>query len=214
MHDWFYRRSLPNAVVIEDDRLFRISRLDVGKAKLPSLEERGALLHRDRDFKTIHQRSHLYLSAARYLVPVTEIYRSRICALICNPHFGTKSIYKCHCEDVLLGDMALGLPCPPMPSLFFIFVFLSGLASAAVISQTLQSATIACVTSRDWIDNGYVKSDCTQAIERFIREENFVHGDQEFEFLAPGVSPIHSLPTLRTPRRYTVGQSFFTACRN
>lgn len=62
-----------------------------------------------------------------------------------------------------------------------------------------------CVAGRDWVgSNGYVASDCHQAIQRFLREELYRRGDEEVEFLAPRTAPLHTLPTVRTPRRYTV----------
>lgn len=62
-----------------------------------------------------------------------------------------------------------------------------------------------CVASRDWTGMGYVAKDCQQVIERFIHEEVFKYLDQELEFIAPQVSPYHTLPIAQTPRRYTVG---------
>ena len=98
-------------------------------------------------------------------------------------------------------------------SLFLVVLLLIRLASTAAIFQPAQnvsdllSASV-CVPSRDWIDTGYVASDCQEAIRRFIHEEVFVQMDQELEFLAPGVDPFHTLPTVLTPRRYTVGGSY------
>ena len=136
-----------------------------------------------------------------------EICRNRICALICLTRFGTKGNHNCHVEDLFLGEMNSGLSYFFMLSFFLTFISLSQLVSPAVLSQPLQSSITGCVSLRDWVDIGYIASDCRQAILRFIHEENYVHGDQEFEFLAPGTSPIHDLPTMATPRRYTVGQS-------
>lgn len=62
-----------------------------------------------------------------------------------------------------------------------------------------------CVARSDWIGMGFIARDCQQVIERFVHEEVFQHLDQELEFLAPQVSPYHTLPTVQTPRRYTVG---------
>ena len=41
---------------------------------------------------------------------------------------------------------------------------------------------------------------------RLFSKEQARHGDKEFEFLAPGAQPTTLLPTMQTPRRYTVGR--------
>ena len=106
------------------------------------------------------------------------------------------------------------MPVSSMLYCFFFFVFYLPPASPTTIwqpSRPKNSSELgyaaSCVSSRDWIDNHYVASDCQQAIRLFQSEEVLVHMDQEFEFLAPGVTPIHTLPTMATPRRYTVGAS-------
>ena len=85
------------------------------------------------------------------------------------------------------------------------------LVSAIAISDTVHNISdvgieFDCVPTGDWISTGYVASDCRQTIRRFIHEEVF-HMDEELEFLAPGSAPIHTLPTIETPRRYSVGLS-------
>jgi len=96
---------------------------------------------------------------------------------------------------------------------FLAVLTFSPLASCATITQLAQSSSDpapqrTCVRQRDWAGNGgYVASDCQQAIRRLIHEEVFQHGDQEFEFIAPNAAPIHTLPIMRTPRRYGVGES-------
>ena len=62
-----------------------------------------------------------------------------------------------------------------------------------------------CIPWHDWIGNGYVASDCHEAIRRFIYDEGFSM-DRELEFLAPLAQPQHTLPIIQTPRRYTVGK--------
>ena len=64
-----------------------------------------------------------------------------------------------------------------------------------------------CIDWREWISNGYVASDCHQAMRLFVLDEVLTHMDKEFEFLAPGATALHTLPTMQTPRRYTVGMA-------
>ena len=62
-----------------------------------------------------------------------------------------------------------------------------------------------CIASSDWVGNGYVASHCQDTILRLVSAETNVHGPQVFEFLAPDAQPLHAIPVMRTPRRYTVG---------
>ena len=46
---------------------------------------------------------------------------------------------------------------------------------------------------------------CYDTMRLFSREDA-KHGEEEFEFLAPGAQPKTKLTTMQTPRRYTVGR--------
>ena len=63
-----------------------------------------------------------------------------------------------------------------------------------------------CTDSIDWKGDGYSNSDCLAVIQRFFFVEVVEHGQKEFEFLSPGASGTSGLPTMQTPRRYTVGE--------
>ena len=92
-------------------------------------------------------------------------------------------------------------------------VALPHLASTASLIQPTKtrnsteeaSANPACVRKSSWLGTTYRHSDCQRAVDGFISSEVQVHRDQEYEFLAPHAQPIHHLPVMQTPRRYTVG---------
>ena len=151
------------------------------------------------------------------------MYRSRICALVYQPYSavyiqgaisgGKRSPLSCLRR--LFRNMAIDEFSSLMLISFSSLALFLRPASSAVIHQpsssflNLDSSSLFdCVSLRNWIGNNYVASDCHQAIRRFVREEVSVHMDHELEFLAPGSSPLHALPTVETPRRYTVGSSF------
>ena len=80
--------------------------------------------------------------------------------------------------------------------------------SLAQVAQIQSSVSVDgdCIDWREWLSNGYVASDCQQAIRLFVLDEVLTHMDKEFEFLAPGATALHTLPTMQTPRRYTIGR--------
>lgn len=66
-----------------------------------------------------------------------------------------------------------------------------------------------CTPSVDWTGDGFNEESCRAAIQRLYNVEVTAHGRTEFEFLLPGAVPYTSNPVMKTPRRYTVGQSSF-----
>lgn len=64
-----------------------------------------------------------------------------------------------------------------------------------------------CTPSIDWVGDGFNAEECRGAIQRLYNVEVTEHGNTEFEFLLPGTIPYTSNPVMKTPRRYTVGQS-------
>lgn len=118
-----------------------------------------------------------------------------------------------HCSHYLFWNMVPESSRHPMLSFFSLLVFtLFRPASTAAIFQSSHNVSnvgfdFDCVPTQDWLNTGYVASDCQQAIRRFIHEEVFVHGDRELEFVAPGSAPLYTLPVVQTPRRYAVGSS-------
>ena len=61
-----------------------------------------------------------------------------------------------------------------------------------------------CTNDYDWTGAAYDPNDCLSAVERLENTDLKVFKSIEFEFLAPGATRRSSLPTIRTPRRYTV----------
>ena len=64
-----------------------------------------------------------------------------------------------------------------------------------------------CTASIDWVGDGFNAEDCRAAIQRLYNVEVTKHGNTEFEFLLAGAVPYTSNPVMKTPRRYSVGQS-------
>lgn len=64
-----------------------------------------------------------------------------------------------------------------------------------------------CTPSIDWVGDGFNTENCRAAIQRLYNVEVTKHGSTEFEFLLPGAIPYTSNPVMKTPRRYSVGQS-------
>ncbi|KAL2051203.1 hypothetical protein ABVK25_008450 [Lepraria finkii] len=110
--------------------------------------------------------------------------------------------------------MAFQHPAPKMPisSFLLLFISLPRLTAAASLIQptTTQNSSNplvapVCVHNNDWLGTRYSHHDCQQAVQQFISDEVDAHDEREFEFLAPHAEPIHTLPTMLTPRRYTGG---------
>ena len=66
-----------------------------------------------------------------------------------------------------------------------------------------------CTASTDWVGDQFNDEQCRAAIQRLYNVEVTKHGNTEYEFLLPGAIPYTSNPVMRTPRKYTVGQSCF-----
>lgn len=66
-----------------------------------------------------------------------------------------------------------------------------------------------CTTSIDWVGDGFNNEDCRATVQRLYNVEVTKHGKTMFEFLLPGATPYSSNPVMQTPRRYSVGQSYF-----
>lgn len=130
--------------------------------------------------------------------------------------YSTTSLYR-HVSYLVpapAGSMASRLFLLPLYiSHILLFLFPSSHeAATTTVARLAQNASNAApqrafIRSPDWVGNVYVASDCEQALWRLVRDEVLVHGDKEFEFLAPNTAPFHTLPTMQTPRRYTVGKS-------
>ncbi|KAL2042404.1 hypothetical protein N7G274_004896 [Stereocaulon virgatum] len=100
----------------------------------------------------------------------------------------------------------------PLSSLFLSLISIAKTVGAAALVQPttpqMSAASLPapiCVGSSDWLGTRYDREDCQQAVERLVTAEVSVHDQREYEFLAPHASPIHAIPTMRTPRRYTGG---------
>ena len=72
-------------------------------------------------------------------------------------------------------------------------------------STAQTSANPVCVHDSNWLGTHYGHSDCRGAVNNFIASEVQTHRRQAYEFLAPNAQPIHDLPVVKTPRRYTSG---------
>ena len=64
-----------------------------------------------------------------------------------------------------------------------------------------------CTRSIDWVGDGFNDENCRAAIQRLYNVEVTKYGNTEFEFLLPGAIPYTSNPVMKTPRKYSVGQS-------
>ena len=62
-----------------------------------------------------------------------------------------------------------------------------------------------CTRDYDWTGAMYDPNDCLSAVERLEKTDLKFFKSTELEFLAPGATRRSSLPTIRTPRKYTVG---------
>lgn len=61
-----------------------------------------------------------------------------------------------------------------------------------------------CTKDYDWTGAMYDPNDCLSAVERLEKTDLKFFKSIELEFLAPGATRRSSLPTIRTPRKYTV----------
>ena len=95
---------------------------------------------------------------------------------------------------------------------FVIFSTFSYLASSAAVSSLHRSLTIdssanrnQCTDNSTWIGTGSTTVDCIGAVQRLYDAEVKPFSDTDFEFLSEK-APARSLPSMRTPRKYTVGK--------
>ena len=62
-----------------------------------------------------------------------------------------------------------------------------------------------CTANLNWRGRGITKQDCKVAIELLYLEEVTFYGDKDFEFLSARAHQ-RSPDSIRTPRKYTVGE--------
>ena len=104
--------------------------------------------------------------------------------------------------------LSISIPC----CLTFL-IALPYLASTASLIQPTKTRNLTveaspnpiCVRDSDWLGTRYGHGDCQGAVNQFISSEVQVRRGHEYEFLAPHARPIHDLPIMQTPRRYTSG---------
>ena len=86
----------------------------------------------------------------------------------------------------------------------------SQLVAAAMIQTSnttrLQASKGDCSASPDWIGLKLVKEDCTGTVNKFYNIEVLQHRRVPYEFLGVDAEPEFKLPSMKTPRRYTVGE--------
>lgn len=71
------------------------------------------------------------------------------------------------------------------------------------LNATLPANGAYCVDSRQWLRPDLLPRDCVSAGLKFFLEENADYQYTPIEFLAPGATPLSTLRTQTTPRRYT-----------
>lgn len=85
------------------------------------------------------------------------------------------------------------------------------LTAAAVIQRSnstqLKGSGQECTSSPEWLGPKLVVDDCAGTVNKFYNIEVLRHGRQQYEFLGVNAEPEFKLPTMQTPRRYTVGKS-------
>ena len=82
----------------------------------------------------------------------------------------------------------------------------SPLSKNLSLTRNLGSSTYQCTDNPVWNSPAWHPSDCQVALLRLALTESDRHGDHYFEFLGPGATASHRLPTMDTPRRYTSGK--------
>ena len=98
-------------------------------------------------------------------------------------------------------------------SLHTIFIFLClllRLGHCAVIQRNqtrILRDDVGCTKSTAWVGHALPnEEDCAATLSMLYRIELLKHGMNRFEFLGRGARPEYELPTMQTPRRYTVGK--------
>ena len=94
-------------------------------------------------------------------------------------------------------------------TMFIFLCLLLRLGHCAVIqrneTRVLQNDA-GCTKSADWVGHALPnEEDCAATLSMLYRIELLKHGMNRFEFLGRGAHPEYKLPTMQTPRRYTVG---------
>ena len=93
-------------------------------------------------------------------------------------------------------------------------LFFSCLASTASIrypravveGSTSPQPDYACTKDGDWFGESYNQEDCMAAVQRLWNVAVSQYETTQFEFLAPGATNTTTLPTVKTPQRYSSGQ--------
>ena len=86
---------------------------------------------------------------------------------------------------------------------------LLNVVSSAAINPTHGSLAAngnQCTDNSTWIGTGSSSVDCIGAVQKLYNAEVKPFSDTDFEFLS-AKAPARSLPSMRTPRKYTVGES-------
>ena len=94
-----------------------------------------------------------------------------------------------------------------------LFCTLINMASSAAINLPQRNLTTSlsangnqCTDNATWIGTGSTAVDCIGAVQRLYDSEVKTFSDIDFEFLS-GRAPRRSLPSMRTPRKYTHGRA-------
>lgn len=74
------------------------------------------------------------------------------------------------------------------------------------MNATLQATPGYCNSFPDWVGDGIIQSDCTDAISEFFRQNVEPRGRQEYEFLNRGDTRSTYLPYINTPSKYDYGE--------
>lgn len=106
----------------------------------------------------------------------------------------------------------LHILCNRVSGLLIIFFAFLNIASSAVLAIPHGNLSIAsapnsnqCTDNSNWIGTGSTSADCIGAVQQLYNEEVKTFSDIDFEFLS-AKAPARSLPAMRTPRKYTVGE--------
>lgn len=91
-------------------------------------------------------------------------------------------------------------------SVFFNFAWSAAISiTDGSLTTSLRANGNQCTDNPTWIGTGSTSVDCIGAIQRLYDSEVKSFSDIDFEFLSPK-APARSLPSMRTPRKYTHGE--------
>lgn len=103
--------------------------------------------------------------------------------------------------------------------LFIIFSTVINIALGAALNIQSASSAISsaangnqCTDKPTWVGSGSTSIDCIGAVQKLHDAEVKHFSDFDFEFLSEK-APARSLPSMRTPRKYTVGEYHNVSCR-